>query len=96
MDAEKTEKSVPGSNATRREAKVQVTVEEKAYAPTQDSQDSMKAAEELAETGGQRDSQETIEEDMSDSVEITTSEASAEDTAATAGTFPERKARNAT
>ncbi|KAL1486995.1 hypothetical protein MTO96_031129 [Rhipicephalus appendiculatus] len=39
----------------------------------------------MAETGGQRDCQETIEDDMSDSGEIDTSEASAEDTAATAG-----------
>ncbi|KAL1429463.1 hypothetical protein MTO96_016303 [Rhipicephalus appendiculatus] len=39
----------------------------------------------MAETGGQRGSQETIEEDMSDSGEIGTSEASAEDTAATTG-----------
>ncbi|KAL1460277.1 hypothetical protein MTO96_027585 [Rhipicephalus appendiculatus] len=39
----------------------------------------------MAETSCQRDSQETIEEDMSDSGEIGTSEASAEGTAATAG-----------
>ncbi|KAL1415575.1 hypothetical protein MTO96_006699 [Rhipicephalus appendiculatus] len=89
------------ANATGRDAKVQATVEEKADVPTQDSQDPTKAAEEMAETGGQRDCQETIEDDMSDSVG--TSEASAEDTAATAGrgtrdagSVPEQKARNAT
>ncbi|KAL1445297.1 hypothetical protein MTO96_045100 [Rhipicephalus appendiculatus] len=43
------------------------------------------AAAALAETGGQWDSQETIEKDMSDSVEIGTPEASEEDTGATAG-----------
>ncbi|KAL1437436.1 hypothetical protein MTO96_048924 [Rhipicephalus appendiculatus] len=85
MGAEEAEKSAPGSNATGRDAKVQATVEEKADVPTQDSQDPTKAAEEMAETGGQRNCQETIEEDMSDSGEIGTSEASAEDTAATAG-----------
>ncbi|KAL1468971.1 hypothetical protein MTO96_041131 [Rhipicephalus appendiculatus] len=39
----------------------------------------------MAETSGQRDSQETIKEVISDSVEIGTSEASAENRAATAG-----------
>ncbi|KAL1424969.1 hypothetical protein MTO96_019620 [Rhipicephalus appendiculatus] len=92
MDAEEAEKSAPGSNAMGRDAKFQATVEEKADMPTQDSQGSTKAAEEMADTGGQRDSQETIEEDISDNVEIGTSEASAGDTAATAGSVP----RNAT
>ncbi|KAL1468416.1 hypothetical protein MTO96_041501 [Rhipicephalus appendiculatus] len=87
---------VSGSNATGRDAKVQATVEEKADVPTQDSQNPTKAAEEMAEAGSQRDCQETIQEDMSDSGEIGTSEASAEDTAATAGSVPEQKARNAT
>ncbi|KAL1485021.1 hypothetical protein MTO96_049880, partial [Rhipicephalus appendiculatus] len=54
MDAEEAEKSAPGSNATGRDAKVQATVEEEADVPTQDSQDSTKAAEEFTETGGQR------------------------------------------
>ncbi|KAL1447425.1 hypothetical protein MTO96_044299, partial [Rhipicephalus appendiculatus] len=72
-------------NGTGGDAKVQATVEEKADVPTQDSQDPTKAVEEMAETGGQRHCQETIKDDMSDSGEIGTSEASAEDTAASAG-----------
>ncbi|KAH7936345.1 hypothetical protein HPB52_021551 [Rhipicephalus sanguineus] len=85
MDAEEAEKSASGSNATGCDAKVQATDETTADVPTQERQDSTKAAEELTETGGRQDSQEIFEEAISDSVEIATAEANAEDTEATAG-----------
>ncbi|KAH7961684.1 hypothetical protein HPB52_011258 [Rhipicephalus sanguineus] len=95
MDAEEAEKSAPGSNATGSDAKVQATDEKTADVPTQDRQDSTKAAEELNETGGRQYCQEIFEEAISDSAEIATAEANAEDTGATAESVPERRARNA-
>ncbi|KAH8028016.1 hypothetical protein HPB51_012602 [Rhipicephalus microplus] len=74
MDAEEAEKLALGSNAMGTEATVQAAGEETADAPTQDRKDSTKKSEELAATGGQRDIQETIEEDMGTSGEIATPE----------------------
>ncbi|KAH8041828.1 hypothetical protein HPB51_018622 [Rhipicephalus microplus] len=98
MDTKKDEKLAPGSNAMGRDATFQATGEEIADAPTQDCKDSTKRSEELAATGGQRDIQEAIEEDMGTSGEIGTPEASAKSRKRPrdAASVPKWKACNAT
>ncbi|KAH8036213.1 hypothetical protein HPB51_020097 [Rhipicephalus microplus] len=85
MDAEEAEKVAPGSNAVGPDAAVQATGEETADATTQDGKDSTKGSEELAATGDQQDIQESMEEDMGTSGEITTPEAGTKSPEATTG-----------